>query len=74
MIDSSHKLYFDCFFQYTNYHKVVEGLGASGILLEKGDNIPEKLREARKLQQEGKPVVINALIGKSKFREGSISV
>ena len=32
------------------------------------------LEKAQVLQKQGKPVLINALIGKTDFREGSISV
>ncbi|KAL7648039.1 UNVERIFIED_CONTAM: hypothetical protein RMT77_001656 [Armadillidium vulgare] len=63
-----------CDLAYTNYHEAVEGLGAKGILLQKGDNIQSIYEEAQKLVKEGNTVLINALIGKTKFREGSISI
>lgn len=65
-----------CNLAYTNYHDAVEGLGAKGIVLDKQDKhkIGETYDLAKKLSRNGQPVLINALIGKSKFREGSISV
>lgn len=64
-----------CDLAYCDYHKAVEGLGARGLLVGRGDNIPEKLKEAQKIyKEEGLSVLVNVLIGKSKFREGSVSV
>jgi hypothetical protein len=37
-------------------------------------NLKEILEEARRRYQKGKSVLINVLIGKTNFREGSISV
>jgi acetolactate synthase-like protein len=37
-------------------------------------NIEEVLQKARAENKNGKSVLINALIGKTNFREGSISV
>lgn len=61
-------------FQHCDYHTAAEGLGAKGILLGRNDNISDKLKEAQKLHAEGHSVVVNVLIGSTKFREGSISV
>lgn len=61
-------------FQHCDYHTAAEGLGAKGLLLGRNDSISGKLKEAQKLHAEGHSVVINALIGSTKFREGSISV
>ncbi len=65
-----------CNLLYSNYHKAAEGLGAKGIVLDAKDKdkIKEALEEAKKTIRGGQPVLINALIGKSKFRDGSISV
>lgn len=63
-----------CFFlQYTEYEKVAEGLGGFGLTLKLGDDIKQVLEKARELSKKG-PVLINAEIGSTKFREGSISV
>ncbi|KAK3886330.1 hypothetical protein Pcinc_009506 [Petrolisthes cinctipes] len=64
-----------CDLAYCDYHKAVEGLGGRGILLGRGDSIKDKLQEAQRLyREEGVSVLVNTLIGKTKFREGSISV
>ncbi len=38
------------------------------------EDIDKVLKEAQETQKQGKPVLINALIGKTNFRDGSISV
>lgn len=66
-----------CMLAYLNYHTVAEGFGGKGILLDRscGDNeIKEQLREAKKVSRNGTAVLINALIGETDFRKGSISV
>lgn len=53
----------------------MEGLGGRGILIGRDDVVSEKLKEAQRIHdEEGLPVLANVLIGKTKFREGSISV
>lgn len=61
-------------FQHCDYHQSAEGLGAKGILIGRNDDITSKLKEAQKLHAEGHSVLVNVLIGSTKFREGSISV
>ncbi|KAL1480946.1 hypothetical protein MTO96_050612 [Rhipicephalus appendiculatus] len=65
-----------CGLSYTDYHKSVEGLGAKGMLvsLPDKDRLAEIFKEAQRLNGEGHSVLINCLIGKTSFREGSISV
>ena len=58
----------------TDYHQVAHGYGGHGILLQAPEQIDAVLTQARKLAHSGSSVLINALIGKSDFREGSISV
>ena len=55
---------------------VAEGYGGKGLRLDRTneDIIPEILQDAIKLSREGHSVLVNALIGKTNFREGSISV
>ncbi|KAF7638522.1 hypothetical protein Mgra_00001896 [Meloidogyne graminicola] len=65
-----------CELAYTHYEKVGEGLGADGTIIEQIECIEEiekKLRQFLKVENS-KPVVINAIIGRTTFREGSISV
>ena len=65
-----------CNLSYSNYHKAIEGLGAKGFVLgaEDRNKIKETLEEAKKATRDGQPVLVNALIGKTKFRDGSVSV
>lgn len=55
---------------------VAEGFGGRGYLLDRTneDEMETVLRAAQKDTAEGHSVVLNCLIGKTKFREGSISV
>lgn len=52
------------------------GYGGKGLRLDRSneDKIEQVLREAITLSKGGNPVLINTLIGKTNFREGSISV
>jgi acetolactate synthase-like protein len=64
-----------CELNYTEYDKVAEGFGGVGLSVAKPDEIAATLAQARQIANEdGKFVLINALIGRSDFREGSISV
>lgn len=58
----------------TDYHKVAEGYGGKGLLLDKPEKIDAVLDEAKALSKKGTPVCINVLLGKTDFREGSISI
>jgi len=60
--------------QHTNYHLAAEGLGARGFLLDTADKIEGVLHEAKRVAAAGQPVLINALLGSSSFREGSMSM
>ena len=54
---------------------MVEGLGARGVLITAQDDVGALLQQAQQLHDDtGASVLVNALIGKSTFREGSISV
>jgi len=59
---------------HADYHLAAAGLGAAGFLLDAAENIDAVLREAKSVAASGQPVVINALLGSSSFREGSISM
>lgn len=67
-------LIFLCF-QYTDYQEVSKGYGGKGFLVsDDSSDLSSILKSAQSLCQEGHTVLVNALIGSSKFREGSISV
>ena len=59
---------------YNDYHIVAQGFGGAGLKLDDPELIPDMIAEAKQTAANGKPVLINALIGKSDFRKGSISV
>uniref|UniRef100_A0A8C4J704 Acetolactate synthase-like protein n=1 Tax=Dromaius novaehollandiae TaxID=8790 RepID=A0A8C4J704_DRONO len=65
-----------CGLEYTDYHAVAEGLGAKGFVVggDGGEGVDAVLRAAQATCRQGRPVLVNALIGKSDFRQGSISV
>lgn len=58
----------------TDYHKVAEGYGGRGLLLNRGEDIPAVLQEAVRTARAGTPVLINVHLAKTEFRKGSISM
>ncbi len=59
---------------YSNYHTIAESFGAKGFLVDKIENVRELFLTAKDLVRNGHPVLINALIGKTDFRKGAISM
>ena len=47
---------------------------AKGLLVERPEDVPAVLAEAKRLAAEGHPVVVNAMITDTDFRKGSISM
>jgi len=60
--------------RYTDYHIVAEGFGAKGFLLDSSKDIDAVFKQAKDTARSGTPVLINARIGKTDFRKGSISM
>jgi thiamine pyrophosphate-dependent acetolactate synthase large subunit-like protein len=58
----------------TDYHKVAEGYGGKGFLLKRPEDVPEVLAAALAASRAGSPVLVNARIGRSEFRKGSLSM
>jgi acetolactate synthase-1/2/3 large subunit len=58
----------------SHYHDVAAALGGHGILLENQGQVAAGLQAARKAAKEGKPVLVNAWLDKTDFREGSLSM
>ena len=58
----------------TDYHVVAEGYGGEGLLLDDASRVDEVLLEAKRLAATGRPVLINALLSQSDFRQGSLSL
>lgn len=65
-----------CALNYSDYHVAVQGIGGKGVLIQAEDeeNLLEIFETALHHSREGQSVLLNALISKSSFREGSISV
>lgn len=63
-------------FFFADYHVVVEGLGGKGLLLTRKneDQMDDIIRTAQSKCKSGQPILLNALIGKTTFREGSIAM
>jgi acetolactate synthase-like protein len=59
---------------HSDYDRVAEGFGAVGFRLEDPEAAPEVLAKARAAASSGRPVVVHAIIGKTGFRKGSISM
>jgi thiamine pyrophosphate-dependent acetolactate synthase large subunit-like protein len=58
----------------TDYHRVAEGYGGRGLSVARPEDVEPVLAEALRLSRAGSPVLVNALIGKTEFRKGSISI
>jgi len=59
---------------HADYERAAEGLGAHGLRLDEAGRIDAVFREARDLARSGRPVYVNARIGSTGFRKGSISM
>lgn len=59
---------------YSNYEVVAEGYGGKGRRVETIEEFVEAVHEARLAVQSGHSFLINAIIGKTDFRKGSISM
>ncbi|MEM7350339.1 MAG: thiamine pyrophosphate-binding protein [Acidobacteriota bacterium] len=60
--------------RHSDYHVVAEGYGGRGLLLDRPQDIAPVLAEAKAIARGGQPVLVNALLGKTDFRKGSISM
>lgn len=58
----------------TDYERAAEGLGARGLRLDDPARIGPVLEEARRIAGEGRPVYVNARLGQTDFRKGSLSI
>lgn len=59
---------------YSDYHTVAKGYGGDGVRVDNIGDFREAVKKAKASAKAGKPFVINAILGKSDFRKGSISV
>jgi acetolactate synthase-1/2/3 large subunit len=60
--------------RHSNYELIADSFGAKGFKISDESQIEKTLRQAQELARQGIPVLINALIGKTDFRKGSISM
>lgn len=59
---------------YSDYHKIGIALGGDGVRVESPDEWNEAMLRAKESHAKGIPFIINAIIGKTDFRKGSISI
>jgi thiamine pyrophosphate-dependent acetolactate synthase large subunit-like protein len=59
---------------FTDYHEVAKGYGGDGIKITDISQLADAVAKAREANKQGKPFLINAILGKTDFRKGSISV
>jgi acetolactate synthase-1/2/3 large subunit len=60
--------------RHSDYHRAAEGLGAAGLLADEASGFDTTLARAKALAREGRPVYVNAILGQTDFRKGSISM
>jgi acetolactate synthase-1/2/3 large subunit len=58
----------------SDYHRVVEGFGAAGLVVKTNAELPAALAQAQQIARGGKPVLVNAWLDPTGFREGSLSM
>ncbi|MDE2150148.1 MAG: thiamine pyrophosphate-binding protein [Gammaproteobacteria bacterium] len=63
-----------CALRYSDYHLAAQALGGRGMTIRQPAEIAPALSAARASAAQGMPVLINALIQRSEFRKGSISM
>ncbi|KAK7099319.1 hypothetical protein V1264_003470 [Littorina saxatilis] len=65
-----------CDLAFTDYEDVARGYGGTGLRLDRTneDKTEDVLKQALQEYRKGNSVLVNVLIGKTNFREGSISV
>lgn len=63
-----------CRLAYTDYQVIAQGCGAEGLLVDREEDVDATFAKALELSRAGKPVLVNAKLGRSDFRKGSISI
>ena len=63
-----------CRLTQMDYEVVARGCGGHGIRVDDEADVPAALSEAVERSRAGEPALVNALIGKTDFRKGSISM
>lgn len=57
----------------TDYHLVVKGFGAEGVQVKQASQVGRVLKRAKLSAENGTPILINAMIGDTGYRKGSLS-
>lgn len=60
--------------QHANYELIAHAFGAGGKRVENIEDFRQAVSEAQVKNKQGTPFIINAIIGKTDFRKGSISI
>ncbi len=63
-----------CRLAYTDYDVIAAGCGGHGIQIQSAEEMEGAFQEALEKTRSGQPALINARIGKTDFRKGSISM
>ncbi len=63
-----------CRLTYMDYQVVAQGCGAEGLIVDSEADVDATFAKALELSRAGKPVLVNAKLGRSDFRKGSISI
>ncbi len=63
-----------CWLERNDYHTVAEGLGGWGTRIQGDVGLDDALGNALAASRAGRPALVNAWIGRSEFRKGSISM
>jgi len=58
----------------SEYHAVVQGFGAAGLVIRRGEEVEPVLQQAREIARSGRSVLVNVWLDRTDFREGSISM
>ena len=60
--------------RHSDYHCVIEGYGGKGFRIDNREEVEGVLAQAKTEARNGVPILVNALIGATDFRSGSISM
>lgn len=63
-----------CTLLFTDYHVVTDGYGGRGFVVKDEAEVERIIKDAKSEVRRGRAALVNCLIGKTAFREGSISV
>lgn len=59
---------------FSDYDIVARGFGGDGVRIDRIEELIPAIAKARDVTAEGRPFLINAIIGKSDFRKGSLAM